>query len=55
MPCIGDMGLPGDRVRPASASLGDAAPLVGGEALIPCDDAGDLTGDGDRFAVEERL
>jgi hypothetical protein len=56
VPCMGDMGLPGDRVRPLSVSLGDAAPLVGGDALIPCDDTGDLTGDGERLAaVEERL
>jgi hypothetical protein len=50
------MGLPGDRVRPLSANLGEAAPLVGGDALIPRDDAGDLTGEGDRLAaVDERL
>jgi hypothetical protein len=50
---MGAIGLPGDRVP---VNLGDAAPLVGGDALIPCDDAGDLTGDGDRLtAVDERL
>lgn len=46
----GDVGLAGDRVRDKSACLGEAAPLVvGGE------DAADRTGEGDRFAVDERL
>jgi hypothetical protein len=35
--------------------LGDAAPLVGGDALKACEGAGDHTGDGDRFAVDDRL
>lgn len=52
---VGDFGLPGDLVRPRSTILGDAAPLVGGDALIPCDEAGDLTGEGERLAVDDRL
>ena len=51
------MGLAGDRVRPRSTltPLGDAVPLVGGDALMPYDDTGDLTGEGERLAVAERL
>jgi hypothetical protein len=47
---IGEVGLAGDRVRARSACFGEAAPLVvGGE------DAADLTGEADRFAVDDRL
>jgi len=53
VPCV-VVGLPGARGPlgdAASKPLTDVAPLVGGDALNPCEDAGDRTGDGERFAV----
>lgn len=49
-------GLPGERVRECSKPFSDGAPLVGGDAVLPCDESGDRTGDGERLAeVEFRL